>query len=214
MRRLLTFCIFALLISLSKTAGSHPHAFVDVRVSLMFDQEGRLTGLRQHWLFDEFYTAFATEGLVPDENGNPDPASLLKLAELNLKNLKEYGFFTQVHHGQERVPLPEASNPSSVVTSARLQMSFTLPFQAPINPRTDDISYAIFDPSYYVEMLHAESDQAIMLEGAPEDCSFELSKPNPDPEIAAYAASLGREESGGNSLGITFAERVRLTCGG
>ena len=214
MRRLLTFCIFALLISLSKTAGSHPHAFVDVRISLMFDQEGRLTGLRQHWMFDEFYTAFATEGLVRDENGAPDPESLMKLAQLNLKNLKEYGFFTQVKHGQEQIALPEANMPSSVVINDRLQMSFTTPFEQPINPRADDVTYAIFDPSYYVEMLHAESDQAIMLEGAPEDCAYELTKPNPDPEIAAYAASLGKEESGGNSLGVTFAERVRLTCGG
>src|SRR3546814_16782979 len=44
-------------------ATAHPHAWIDVTVQVLFDGSGRVTGLREHWLFDESYTVFAMEGL-------------------------------------------------------------------------------------------------------------------------------------------------------
>ena len=59
----------------TRVADAHPHAWIDVRVTVLFDGDGAITGLRQSWLFDEFYTAFATEGLDGDGDARPPPAS-------------------------------------------------------------------------------------------------------------------------------------------
>ena len=72
--------------------------------------------------------------------------------------------------------------------------------------------YAIYDPTYYIEMVHAETDQAITLVNAPGGCRAAMKQPNPDPEQIMLAASLDRTQSAGDGLGRFFAEDVSLTC--
>lgn len=194
-------------------ALAHPHAFVDVRIEVLFDQEGRVSALRQHWLFDEFYTAFATDGLDGDGDGKPDADALQKLAELNLKNLSEFNYFTITRTSDDSQDFETATDISSIMKASRLEMTFTLPLEEPLDANQQPVTYAVFDPTYYVEMLHAESDEAIRLDGAPDGCGYSLKKPAPDPDMVAFAASLDKTQSGGNDLGLIFAEQVTLSCG-
>ncbi len=66
--------------------------------------------------------------------------------------------------------------------------------------------------STYFEMLHAEEGPAIVLKDAPPVCRCRLEAPRPDVALVAYAASLGIDESGGNEVGIQFAETVTIRC--
>ncbi len=91
-------------------------------------------------------------------------------------------------------------------------MSFVVPLSTPATLGEASLTYAVYDPTYYVELLHAESDDAIRLEGAPADCAYTLIPPDPDPEMVTFAAGLGQTESAGDGLGILFAERVSLQC--
>ncbi|RED45783.1 DUF1007 family protein [Aestuariispira insulae] len=194
-------------------ALAHPHAFVDIRVEVLFDQEGRITALRQHWLFDEFYSAYATDGQDKDGDGKPDQDALDLLAKSNLSNLRDYDYFTLARQNDAQ---PAYGLPDNIVSSMRqdrLEMSFTLPFETPLPLSESPFTYAIFDPSYYVEMLHVDGNDAVIMDGAPTGCDFTLTKPNPDPSVASYAASLDKTESGGNDLGLSFAEQVTVSCG-
>ena len=60
--------------------------------------------------------------------------------------------------------------------------------------------------------LHAEEGPAIVLKNVPSDCRYHIEAPKPDAALVAYAASLGINESGGNELGIQFAETVTIRC--
>ncbi len=82
----------------------------------------------------------------------------------------------------------------------------------PLDPRHSDIVYRIAEPTYYFEMLHAEESPAIVLKNAPPACRYRLEPPKPDAALVAYAASLGINESGGDELGIQFAETVTIRC--
>ena len=84
--------------------------------------------------------------------------------------------------------------------------------KAPLAPRQSDIVYRIAEPTYYFEMLHAEEGLAIVLKDAPPACRYRLEPPKPDAALVAYAASLGVNESGGDGLGIQFAETVTIRC--
>ena len=83
--------------------------------------------------------------------------------------------------------------------------------------RQHHVIFAIFQKfghaaTYYVDMLHAETENPVILSGAPAGCSYKIMPPNPDPSVVAQAAMLDASVRGETGLGSFFAERVRLTC--
>ncbi len=192
-------------------SAAHPHMWVDVRVELRFDGEGRLAALRQVWLFDDLYTAFILDGMDGDGDGLPDQVQLDDLMRENLSNLKEFDYFTEVTGDVGKATFATATEGSTRVRGHNLEMSFTVPLAAPMNPGAQ-FTYAVFDPTYYIDMLHAEGDDAIRFAGAPAGCNHEVIEPNPDPATVELAASLDITESAGDTLGAFFAERVVVRC--
>ena len=63
-----------------------------------------------------------------------------------------------------------------------------------------------------IEMLHAEEQNAILFAGVSSGCRYRLEAPKPSAALIAYAAALGIDESGGDDLGIQFAETVTIRC--
>ncbi len=192
-------------------AIAHPHTWIDVTVEVVFEQ-GKAVGLRETWLFDDYYTAYATEGMDEDGDGQPDARRLRALLEENMSNLAEYTYFTQVTRGGNDVAFAEVAEMSSRMAGTRLEMSFLLPLATPLDVGGPGMVYGIFDPTYYIEMLHAETRDAIRLTGAPAGCSTKLDKPKPTAEATSLAASLDRLQSAGDTLGAIFAERVTIRC--
>lgn len=186
-------------------ASAHPHAWIDVAVTLMFDQDGQVTGLRQTWLFDPGYSAFAT-------NGFTDPASLAELSRGNLENLAEFNYFTDVQTIGGGVDFGAARALDTTVDGGRLQMVFEVPFAAPVAVDVEPLTYAIYDPTYYVEMLHTPTSPAVTYDGAPDGCGHQLAAASPDEETTLFASSLGINDSGGPGLGKLFAETVTVLC--
>ncbi len=186
-------------------AQAHPHAWIDVTVTLVFDGGGRVTALRQTWLFDAGYTAFATDGVT-------DPVLLMDLARGNLQNLTDFAYFTDVESDGVSIAFAAASALSSSVADGRLQMTFEVLFVNSVAVDVAPLTYAVYDPSYYVEVLHAEAPSAVRFEGAPAGCGHQLAGPAPDAETSLFASSLGPDQSGGNDLGRMFAETVTVLC--
>lgn len=194
-------------------AVAHPHAFIDVTVEVVFDSAGWVTALRETWLFDEFYTAFAHEGLPRNPDGEVVQAKLDGLTAENLKNLQEYSYFTRIEAAGKRVAVAKAAEPRTRMVDKRMEMSFTLPLAKPLAVGTALVTYAIYDPTYYIEMLHAESPDAIRLSGAPAGCGHKLVEPQPPTETVSLAKAMDRTQSAGDSLGANFAETVEIRCG-
>lgn len=196
----------------SVSAHAHPHAWIDVSSAVLFDQKGQAVALEQVWLFDEYYTAFAVEGLDEDGDGAPDPDGLAALLRENMTNLADYDYFTLVESGGAQEPLGAVTEMSSRMQGDRLEMRFVVHFAAPQLAKDSSFSYAIFDPTYYIEMLHFAGDDAVRLVGAPSGCSVARSIAEPDAETMAFAAMLDQTQSAGSGLGIQFAETVTVQC--
>lgn len=192
--------------------SAHPHAWIDLTVKVLFDKKARVIGLRQTWLFDPAYTVFATEGLDSDGDGVPDKDKLKVLLRENMRNLKAHRYFTDVRFGSERIAFSAVTDKSSRMVGKRLEMTFTLPFQAPAEASKIPIVYAIYDPSYYIEMVHAETAAPVALVDAPDLCRYRLVPSNPNPEVVSLAASLDRTQTAGDGLGRLFAESVAIEC--
>ena len=82
-----------LLLTLARPAWAHPHVWITVRSQIEFNADGKVDAVIHDWVFDEMYSAFATQGLAK-------PGELVKrevfqpLAQENAKNLADIGYFT------------------------------------------------------------------------------------------------------------------------
>ena len=190
---------------------AHPHNWVDVWVEARFDSEGRITGLHQRWLFDDYYSVFITDGMDGDGDGSPDQQPLEELRKTIFGNLVEYSFFTFVDQEGREVPCGSVSQGAIAMRGHRVEMSFFVPFDSPRDLRSAPLTYRVFDPSFYIEMLHAEAKDAVVLHNAPDGCHYHIEAPNPDPKKVAYAASLPADADGGE-LGQFFTEKVTIKC--
>ena len=208
-RLLICLC---LLTALPRSIFAHPHAFIDMAVDVLFDKDGAIIGLKEVWLFDEFYTAYAIESTDKVKKGAPAQEKLVELLNINLRNLAKHDYFTKVRVGKEAVAVGTAKDASSRMFGARLEMTFTLPFKAPVQLTDKPFVYSIYDPTYYIEMLHADIKDVIRLIDAPAGCKHSLFKPDPNPEMVALAAGLDRNQSAGDTLGAIFADEVLVEC--
>ncbi len=61
--------IFATLMSLVSVwpATAHPRVWVKATSELTYAPDGSITGIRQHWMFDDMLSAFAVQGLQGKE---------------------------------------------------------------------------------------------------------------------------------------------------
>ena len=64
-------CTWALVVALlvgAQPAMAHPHVWTVIRNTVVAGPDGKITGLKVDWTFDETYSGFALEGL--DANGD------------------------------------------------------------------------------------------------------------------------------------------------
>jgi ABC-type uncharacterized transport system substrate-binding protein len=95
-RGLHDLCAIALALLVAGLAGpaaSHPHMWITVETTVLYDK-GNFTGLQHKWVFDEYYTAMAIEGLDKNNDGVYSREELAELTKVNMDGLKEFGYFT------------------------------------------------------------------------------------------------------------------------
>ena len=207
---LLVLLLLALDLVVGPPAAAHPHAWIDLRSTVILDDQGRMTGIEQEWLFDEFYTVFALEDLGTDTEAINK--RLKELASVNLTNLQPYDYFTEVRANHGKVPLGTVGTFETTLRAGRLWLRFTVPLETPVDPRTSEVDFAVFDPTYYIEILHLEEEGLAFRGGAAGACTARIVPPNPSAETVMLAAAIDRKAKADNTLGALFAERVSITC--
>ena len=162
--------------------------------------------MKLRWLFDDYYSV-----LLVDDAATTGKELQVILEEI-LNNTARHHYFLRVEQQGIEATLGVAEQARIGMRDHRIEIEFRLPLPVPLDPRHGDIVYRVAEPTYFFEMLHAEEGPAIALKDAPPACRYRLEPPKPDAALVAYAASLGINESGGNELGIQFAETVTIRC--
>lgn len=200
-----------LLTAAIERADAHPHVWIDLKSQFEFDSDGRITGLKIDWTFDELYSAF----VITDAGGADamDQKTLTAIGRQNLANLREYNYFTEfLANGQPQdFGTPETFDMG--LENGKLWLRFSVPLETPLSPEDQRISYAVFDPSYFVSILHTDGGFRLPPDGdGPDRCKTVLEPPNPTTDALSLADSLDLLDNAPESFGAMFAERVRLEC--
>jgi ABC-type uncharacterized transport system substrate-binding protein len=193
-------------------ARAHPHIWVTMHSELVYAPDGSVTGIRQHWAFDDMFSAFAIQGLEAKDTGTFSRAELAPLAKTNVESLKEYDYFTFATADGNKAPfgdpLPDyfADYKDSVVT-----LHFTLPFKTPVKAKLLKID--IYDATIFVDFSFAK-DKPVSLVGAPGACKLDVVPPREMTWAEGKALSDIPADQPNTLMawGAQFANKILVNC--
>lgn len=193
-------------------ACAHPHVWVEARAEVQFDKAGLVSGIRNAWVFDEMYSAFAVQGLEKDGKLATEK-DLASLAKTNVESLAEYEYFTYAKAGGQRLKFDKPVDYFlEERADKRVVLHFTLPLAMPTKTGRA-LSFQVYDPTYFVDFELAAKDP-VNLAGAPPGCSDTVLGANPlivaDGQKTAKAFDNGMTPS--DDFALKMAGRVIVAC--
>ncbi len=191
-------------------AQAHPHVWVTMKSELIYAPDGRLSGIRHHWAFDDMYSTFAVQGLQGKVRGRLSREELAPLAKVNVESLKEYGYFTKVTADGKKVPLGDPLPDYWLdYQDPILTLNFTLPLQQPVKAKY--VKIEIYDPTIFVDFTFAKEAP---VNGGPANCKVDVVLPQ---DLSAeQSQKLGEAFfnalSASSNWGAQFANKVLVNC--
>src|SRR6188472_426250 len=140
-------------------AWAHPHVWVTMHTELVYAPDGKITGIRHAWSFDDMFSTFATQGMESKEKGKYTREELAPLAKVNVESLKEYDYFTYATADGKKIELSEpASDYWLDYNDSVLTLNFTLSVKTPVKAK--ELKFAIYDPTIFIDFEFAKDDPA------------------------------------------------------
>ncbi len=170
-------------------AQAHPHIFIDAKATIVFNDAGELTQIRNSWTFDEAFSVWQIQGLDTNNDGITSSEEMQELADENIKGLAEYNFYTSAGETASSLPFASMDDARFVFADNRSTLSFGIEPQGPYRIR-NKLEIAVADPEYYVAIaFHSPAD--ITLENAPAGCAVHLEPPRElSPDLQARLFDL------------------------
>ncbi len=189
---------------------AHPHAWIDVRSTIVMSDQGLISAIEEEWLFDDLYSAAILEGLKED---SPEKKAVVSdFAAEVIENLGPYGYFMRITANGRPIKLNTVTQFKSEMKGQQLQLSFTAPLAEPVSPMRDEVSFSVYDPTYFIQMTHRAQDPPTIRSKKSHACRAHVKPPNPTPEDIARAFALDRGATPEEGLGDLFAEKVDIQC--
>jgi ABC-type uncharacterized transport system substrate-binding protein len=192
-------------------AHAHPHVWVKFHSEVLYAADGNLTGVRHAWTFDDMFSAYALQGIKHAVKGQYTREELTALAQLNMKSLKEYDFFTYARADGKQLKFAAPTNYWLEYSDSTLTLHFTLPLSTP--DRAKETLFEIYDPTIFVDFEFAK-DRPVSLSGIPGSCRLTLGLPHePTASDRLRLSQLDdRPLDPSSTYGETFANKITVDC--
>ena len=210
--------VLTAIVCLGSPVSAHPHVYVDAGVEVVFDEAGRVAGVRLSWTYDEFFSFMLTEDLGLDTDGDlvMTEEELAALAEGVLDWPSDFGGDLYLLQQDAPVALGPRSEASVDYVDGRVIERHFRPLETPVAADVP-LAVQVYDPFYYIAYEVAPD---IVLQGGA-GCVTELRKADLN---AAYslvdellygrpASDVGPDEAF-PEVGEAFSDTVLVTCGG
>ena len=191
-------------------ATAHPHMWVDLESRIVLRDDASPAFIHQEWLFDDFFSTALIEeaGLHPDGVGAGIQQQITEI----MVNLEPYDYFNVIKRGNDTLPLALVGDVTAGIRENRVWMDFTVAIESHVDLAAQNFSYAIFDPTYYIEMFHREGETITIDGDTPAGCSTEIVQPNPSADAIALSQSASLDANPDDTIGRLFAETVHVKC--
>ncbi len=203
------FASFAFLL-LSSAAAAHPHMWIDLKSRIILQDDGQVSGIYQEWLFDDFFSTALLEEAARHPQGVAK--GVRQHVATIMDNLEPYEYFTLIEMDGTPVPLYLDGDFTAEIRENRVWVNFTVSLKRSVDLTSNKFTYAVFDPTYYIEMFHAENETFSFEGDAPDGCSPKIIEPNPSANAISLSQSAGLDAIPDDTIGRLFAETVAVTC--
>jgi len=204
------FAHLILFVGWAERAQAHPHAWIDVRSTVVFNDAGRIAAIEQQWRFDELYTAALIHGMTAGQGLRDE--TLAQYTRETIDNLGPYNYFMRVRADGRTAALGKVTTYQSALDGKRFVLRFTAPLTTPVDPLASQVEFAVYDPTYFIQMMHLDTDPPSLTGVGASACQAHLQAPNPTPAMLARALALDRGAPADDTLGEMFAQKVQLQC--
>lgn len=163
---------------LAVTAGAaqaHPHVWINAFAELDY-RDGGIRGIRVVWSFDDFFSSMLLQDFDKDRDGRFDADEIDGIAVQSLGSLKEFGYFTYIRLNGEAFNYSAVDDFSAHVQDEIVTYAFTVTLPDRIDPRRDEVVFAMFDSSFYVALILDQHDPVRVRGDWPVDCYFDTSQ--------------------------------------
>lgn len=207
---LLRILLTLLAVVVAGPASAHPHVWVTFHSEVVYASKGVMAAIRHVWTFDDMYSAFALQGIAHAKKGEYTRPELTSLAQLNMKSLKTYDYFTYAKADGRKIAFSSPVDYWLEYIASTLTLHFTLPLKTPTAAKSMEIE--VYDPTIFVDFEFAK-DKPALLEGAPE-CRLK-------PEFPRQPTSREQQQMGeldnnpdalSKTYGEVFANKIFVTC--
>ncbi|MFC0336411.1 ABC-type uncharacterized transport system, substrate-binding protein [Kushneria avicenniae] len=196
----------------TSSATAHPHGWVDYRVTVMVDDQQRVTALEQSWKMDPFQSLTMVEGLENVEGNTSMAQRLDALGHEIAANLATQHYLTHVHDGDRELALGGIEDYTTRLDDNRVEFSFVLTLAEP-QPLSDSLSWQIYDGTYFIEFLYDDRvEHPIQLLNAPSQCHAEIVHADPDPAVVARVSAIDVTDDAPDGIGKLFSDTGVIKC--
>ena len=196
---------------------AHPHVWVDMRSDVVFNADGKISGVDVEWTFDDGYAAEALDGMDTNGDGEYSQEELVPLTKENMDSLKDYKYFTYMRVGENLLPTETPIRAGQTYNGKKLQLHFEVPLKTPFDPRQRDFMLKVYDPEFFIDFEYLKKDPVGIESEVPNGCKV-IVKPVPtDAESTQTLAMLSTKDKqwkpeNGEDFGSIFAQAVVVTC--
>jgi ABC-type uncharacterized transport system substrate-binding protein len=182
-----------------------------MHTELVYAPDGRITGVRHAWAFDDMFSTFATQGLESKEKGKFTREELAPLAKANFKTFKDFDYFTYATADGKKVPFSDPLPDYWLdYTDSVLTLHFTLPFKTPVQAK--ELKLEVYDPTIFVSFEFAKQ-VPVQFVGGPQ-CKLDIALPREMTSTERMALSQIAAEVPNTTMawGAKFANKILVHC--
>jgi len=136
---------------------AHPHVFIDNRVSVLFDDKG-LAGFRHEWSFDEMFSSTIIQEFDLNADGKFDEKEIKDVERGAFSNLKEYNYFIDITINGKQFKIQGIKDFYAEIDSGIMVYEFFLPCKVTATFDNQEVKIAVYDPTYFVQVLWVSED--------------------------------------------------------
>ena len=201
-------------------ALAHPHVFIDAGFEVVFDTDGRATGLRIRWAYDELVSlSYITDrGLDPDFDGILTAEELTRLNGFDMGWHADFVGDSYALLGDAALALGRPADWTVGYDGGKVTSTHYRAFETPVNLGGADLGGAdlvlqAYDPGYYT--AYAVVEAKVTGRAGCEVALYEPDRAAADQILQdALAEYAGGDEAEAEfpAVGSAYAEEARVTC--
>jgi len=204
-------------LSLAGEADAHPHVWIAMRSDVVINDKGEVSAIAVEWTFDDGYAQVALDGLDSNGDGVYSQSELEPLTLENMKSLKDYNYFVVPRVNGKIVAIKDPVDYGQIYSDGKLELHFTVPLAAPVNPHKVEFQYKVYDPEFFIAMDYVEQDPVGIQGAMPQGCRLVVKPVVSDQQLDQTRTMLSTKGTDwkppdDEDFGGMFAQPALLIC--